>query len=214
MPSRVEAEHLVAAEAGTHKLGPAVAREFAGKELALSAEFLGFGIHVVHELVDQSDGDLLNLGLRDQGTLPTRMSRAVSMRRLVSVSSMRFLNGKLIQGDVVLDVFRNERAIFFRHRPEVPRREDRIRREVGELLAIDDVADLVIGDVRLEVGLDGRDGLGFLGLVVGDELGELLFQQLILGFETGNEPEDFFKDLAKSQTPIDTAAAFRSFSRV
>ena len=63
----VEAEHLVAAEAGAHELGPAVAGEVAGEELALAAEFLGLGVHVVHELVDQRDGDLLDLGLSGQG---------------------------------------------------------------------------------------------------------------------------------------------------
>ena len=59
----VEAEHLVAAQAGAHELGPAVAGEVAGEELALAAEFLGLGVHVVHEFVDQGDGDLLDLGL-------------------------------------------------------------------------------------------------------------------------------------------------------
>ena len=42
----VEAEHLVAA----------------GEELALVTEFLGLGVRVVHELVDQGNGDLLDLG--------------------------------------------------------------------------------------------------------------------------------------------------------
>jgi hypothetical protein len=32
------------------------------EELAFAAEFLGLGVHVVHELVDESDGDLLDLG--------------------------------------------------------------------------------------------------------------------------------------------------------
>ena len=52
----------MAAEAGAHELGPAVAGEVAGEELALAAEFLALGVHVVHELVDQGDGDLLDLG--------------------------------------------------------------------------------------------------------------------------------------------------------
>jgi hypothetical protein len=77
----------VPAQAGRHELGPAVAGKVAGEELALAAQFLGLGVHVVHELVDQRDGDLLDLDL-GSGTLPTRMSRAVSMRRLVSVSSI------------------------------------------------------------------------------------------------------------------------------
>ena len=46
-----------------HELGPAVARVVPGEEFALPAEFLGLRVHVVHELVDQRDGDLLDLGL-------------------------------------------------------------------------------------------------------------------------------------------------------
>ncbi|OQB85486.1 MAG: hypothetical protein BWX86_02813 [Verrucomicrobia bacterium ADurb.Bin122] len=59
----VEGEGLVAAEAGAHEPGPAVAGEGAGEKLALAAELLGLGIHVVHEFIDQGDGDLLDLGL-------------------------------------------------------------------------------------------------------------------------------------------------------
>ena len=32
------------------------------EKLALAAEFLALGVHVVHELVDEGDGDLLDLG--------------------------------------------------------------------------------------------------------------------------------------------------------
>ena len=59
----VEAEHFVAAETAIHEPGPAVAGVGAGEEFALAAEFLALGVHVVHELVDQRDGDLLDLGL-------------------------------------------------------------------------------------------------------------------------------------------------------
>jgi len=83
----VEVQCFVGAQTGAHELGPAVAGEVAGEELALAAHFLGFGIHVIHEFVNQGDGDLLHLDL-GSGTLPTRMSRAVSMRRLVSESSI------------------------------------------------------------------------------------------------------------------------------
>ena len=54
----------MAAERESHEPGPAVAGKVSGEELALAAEFLGLGIHVVHELVDEGDGDLLDLGLR------------------------------------------------------------------------------------------------------------------------------------------------------
>ena len=53
----------MAAEGAVHQLGPAVFGELAGEEAALAAEFLGLGVHVVHELVDEGDGDLLDLGL-------------------------------------------------------------------------------------------------------------------------------------------------------
>src|ERR1035437_1823523 len=124
------------------------------------------------------------------GTLPTRMSRAVSMRRLVSVSSKWVPSGgELVQGNVVLDVFGDERAVLGRHGLEVTGGELRIGRQIGELPGFDDVADPAAGDVGLEVGLDGRDGGRLFGLAVGDELGELLFQQLVLGLEARDEAE-------------------------
>ena len=58
----IQIQRLVAAEAGAHQPGPAVAGVVAGKELAKAAQLLGLGVHVVHELVDQRDGDLLDLG--------------------------------------------------------------------------------------------------------------------------------------------------------
>ncbi len=82
----------------------------------------------------------------------------------------------MIQGDVVLDVFRDEHAVLLRHGPEVTGGEHWVGRQFCELLAFDDVAHSAAGDVRLEVGLDGRDGGCLFGFVVGDELGELLFQ--------------------------------------
>src|SRR6266851_1672175 len=49
---------------------------------------------------------------------------------------------------------------------------------------------------------DGGDGGGLFRLVVGDELGELLFQQLILGLEARDEAEDLLEDLAQRQAAI------------
>ena len=91
---------------------------------------------------------------------------------------------------------------FCRHGLEVAGGEDRIGGQIGELPALDDVADLVAGDVGLEVGLDGRNGLGLFGLVVGDELGELLFQQFILGLEARDEAEDLLQNFAQGQAAI------------
>ena len=59
----VEIEHLVAAQAGAQQLGPAETGELAGEECPLAAELLALGIQIVHELVDQGDGDLLDLAL-------------------------------------------------------------------------------------------------------------------------------------------------------
>jgi len=52
----------VAADAGVHELGPAVAGEFPGEETALTTVGFRIGVHVIHELVDEGDGDLLDLG--------------------------------------------------------------------------------------------------------------------------------------------------------
>jgi hypothetical protein len=47
-----------------HEFGPAVLGELAGEELALAAQLFGLGVHVVHEFVNQRDGDLLDLRFR------------------------------------------------------------------------------------------------------------------------------------------------------
>ena len=59
----VQVEDLVAAQAGAHQPGPAVAGELAGEELPLAAQFFAPRVDVVHELVDEGDGDLLDLAL-------------------------------------------------------------------------------------------------------------------------------------------------------
>ena len=53
----------MAAQAGAHQLRPAVAGEVAGEELAPAAQRLALGVDVVHEFVDEGDGDLLDLAL-------------------------------------------------------------------------------------------------------------------------------------------------------
>ena len=53
----------MAAQPASHQLGPAVAGEVAREEAAHAAQFLAFGVHVVHELVDEGYGDLLDLAL-------------------------------------------------------------------------------------------------------------------------------------------------------
>ncbi len=59
----VEVEGLVAAEAGAHQPGPSVLCELAGEEGTPAAQLLALGVDVVHEFVDEGDGDLLDLAL-------------------------------------------------------------------------------------------------------------------------------------------------------
>ena len=59
----IEIQHLVSAQAGTHQLRPTEAGELAGKEPPRAPEFFARGVHVVHELVDQRDRNLLDLAL-------------------------------------------------------------------------------------------------------------------------------------------------------
>src|ERR1035441_9964655 len=54
----VETKHFVAAQRWGHELSPAVASKVAREEFPLAAEFLGLGVHVIHEFVNKSDGDL------------------------------------------------------------------------------------------------------------------------------------------------------------
>jgi len=108
----------------------------------------------------------------------------------------------LIETDVILDVFRDERAVSGRHGAEVAGGEDGVGGQIGELAGLDDVADLVAGDVGLEEGLDGGDRRGLIGLAVGDELGEFLLQQLVFGLKAGNQAEDLLQNLAQAQAAV------------
>ena len=59
----VEAEGLESAQAGAQQLRPGESLEVVHKEAAPAAEFLAPRLDVPHELVDQRDGDLLDLRL-------------------------------------------------------------------------------------------------------------------------------------------------------
>ena len=48
---------------GAHQIGPPVAGEAIGKELPFPAQLLALSVDVIHELVDERDGDLLYLAL-------------------------------------------------------------------------------------------------------------------------------------------------------
>jgi len=75
------------------------------------------------------------------------------------------------------------------------------------------VADVIVGDVGLEVVPNGRDGGRRPGHVVGDELGELLFQQSSLLLKRGIRPNTFSR-ISRSVMRRSTAAARRSLSRL
>src|SRR5690606_278572 len=60
----ITAQHLAPAQAGIKQLRPGMALELTGKEAAPATPGLGLAVHVVHELVDQRNGDLLDLCLR------------------------------------------------------------------------------------------------------------------------------------------------------
>ncbi|HUY33545.1 MAG TPA: hypothetical protein VMV69_12420 [Pirellulales bacterium] len=60
----IEQQALVATQALVEQLRPAVFFEAAGEERRLAAELLRLAVHVVHELVDQGDRDLLDLRFR------------------------------------------------------------------------------------------------------------------------------------------------------
>jgi hypothetical protein len=91
---------------------------------------------------------------------------------------------------------------FLGYGAEVAGREDGVGGQVGELAMVDDVAHAAAGDVGLEVVLDRRDGRWRLGHAVGDELGELLFEQFVLGLEARDEAEDLFQNLAQGEAAV------------
>ena len=110
---------FVAAQPGAHQLGPAVTSVFPGKERTRAAEFLRLRVHVVHELVDHGDGDLFDLGLGIGDFAHENVAGGVDAALGVGVEHGEVLSDKLVQGNVVLDVFRDHPAVFRRHRLEI-----------------------------------------------------------------------------------------------
>ena len=47
-----------------------------------------------------------------------------------------------------------------------------------------------------------EDSLSFVWLVVSDKLGELLVEQVVLGFKVRDEAEDLFEDLSETKTAV------------
>src|SRR5690606_38510352 len=102
------------------------------------------------------------------GTLPTRMSRQVSMRRLVSESSMGFCAlHELIQGQVVFDVLGEALAPLCWHCLEICHAKGRIDVQLGEALVLDDIAQAIVGDIGIEVIFECDDSIGVLRKFLG-----------------------------------------------
>ena len=59
----VKIENLVSAQAGVHQFGPAVTGEVIGEKAARAAELFALGVNVIHELVDERNGNLFDLTL-------------------------------------------------------------------------------------------------------------------------------------------------------
>src|SRR3546814_13784679 len=60
---RIGIEHVLPADARRDKFGPGIAFEITGEEFAGATHLFGLEVHVVHELVDEGDGDLFDLAL-------------------------------------------------------------------------------------------------------------------------------------------------------
>ena len=89
----------MAAQPWTHELGPAVARELASEEFPLAAEFLGLGVHVIHELVDERDGDLLDLRFGIGDLADEDVAGGVDAAFGIGVEQgVSFKAGELVQG--------------------------------------------------------------------------------------------------------------------
>ena len=59
----VEVQGFMTAQAGAHEPCPAVTGELPCEKRARAAKFFAFGVQVIHELVDQGNGDLFDLAL-------------------------------------------------------------------------------------------------------------------------------------------------------
>src|SRR3990172_2837184 len=96
------------------------------------------------------------------GTLPTRMSRAESMRDLVSVSSIRSVH-EMVEGDVVFYVFGNHITPLVEG-ANLRERHFGVVGQPSEFAGVHDGADAAIGDIRFEELADNRHvgGVGFV----------------------------------------------------
>ena len=114
----------------------------------------------------------------------------------------QLLSSKLVQRHVILDILGNKPAVRLRHRTKVAGGKSRVGRQCSKASILNDVSGLAAGQIRLEVRPNRRDGLGLVGLVIGDEFGELLFEQLVPRLKTRNEVKNLLQYLAQGYAPI------------
>ncbi len=198
----IKSEDFVTSQPGADQPGPPETGEVPGKELTIATQLFTLGVDVIHELVNEGDGDLLHLALGVGDFAHQDVTGVVDAAFGVGVQHGNPLGGELVQGNVILDVLRNQGLVWLRNGLEIREGKDGIGGKIGEIPGIDDVADLVAGQVRFEKGLDGRYGEGFLYFVIVNEFVEFLFEQFVPGFETGDEVEDLFQDLSQAQAPV------------
>ena len=96
-------------------LVPSVPGELSSEEGPLATPFLALGVQVIHELVDESDGYLLDLALWVRHLAHEDVAGGVYAAFGVGVQHGNPLCGELVQRDVVLDVLRDEIAVLPGH---------------------------------------------------------------------------------------------------
>ena len=87
----------MSASARPCQLCPAVLGELTGEELPLPAQLLTLGVDVVHELVDEGDGDLLHLALGVRHLAHQDVAGRVDAAFGVGVKHEALLGGELVQ---------------------------------------------------------------------------------------------------------------------
>ena len=119
--------------------GPAVAGEVAGKELSLTAPLLTLGIDVIHEFIDEGDGDLLDLALGVGNFAHQDVAGGVDAAFGVGIQHGFPLGGELVQGDVILDILGHQGLELLWNGMKVPEGKDGVGGQFGEIPGIDDV---------------------------------------------------------------------------
>ena len=100
------------------------------------------------------------------------------------------------RGNIVLDVFGISARYFAGTGAEVAGGKDRVGGQVGEMLALDDVAHLVAGDVGLEEGLYSRMSAASSGFASATNLENSSSSSSSLDLNRGMRPNIFSESRA------------------